>query len=266
MTLNRIWRFPQRTTDHGVLAFAYHQELCPSCHVRIACADRASEGDGRAVSRNDQVLVCPTCGWWGAFSTLVDSSCGWVPNEAFLHVRGAGAALERFGDFPDDETLLLLTREVDRHLCSGGTSRQWAALEDATVAVLRAFGYQVRATARSKDDGVDAVLDHATHGQVFVQVKHSRNKVGVSAFRELVGTMCLGGARVGLLVTSSRFTRGAEELSNRGEAAGVRIELVDGERFLAALRLTTRSALPTWSEVVSMAELDTTIVGRSLQL
>ncbi|WP_437953679.1 restriction endonuclease [Sorangium sp. So ce296] len=122
-------------------------------------------------------------------------------------------------------------------------------MEDATAAILRSFGYQARVTARSKDGGVDIILDSSTRGTIFVQVKQSRNKVDVEVFCELVGTMYVEGVHSGMLVTSSRFTGPTKHLAGRAQARGIVVELVDGERFLAALNLCARLRPPTLKDI-----------------
>ena len=58
---------------------------------------------------------------------------------------------------------------------------------------LREFGHSTRETVRSRDGGIDAIVDDSSRGTVIVQVKHTKDKVGVEQFRELIGTMCIHG-------------------------------------------------------------------------
>ncbi|WP_437759388.1 restriction endonuclease [Sorangium sp. So ce1389] len=185
---------------------------------------------------------------------------------ADLRITASGAALERYDGFDDESALSLLQQEVERHLLRHGASKSWATMEDATAAILRSFGYQVRLTARSKDDGVDIILDGSTHGAVFVQVKHSRNKVDVEVFRELVGTMCIEGVHSGMLVTSSRFTGPTKQLADRAQARGIVVELVDGERFLAALNLCARLRPPTLKEISLVVQPRVVLIDERIEI
>ncbi|MEF3082087.1 restriction endonuclease [Luteimonas sp. SMYT11W] len=147
-----------------------------------------------------------------------------------------------------------LESEIEAHLLGRGSSTQWAALEDATKGVFREFGYEARVTARSKDGGIDVIVDHNYHGDVYAQVKHTKNKVGVRVLRELIGTMAVNGTTNSLLVTSSHFTRDVERERALAAQKGFVVELVDGGRFLASLNLAYRRSPPTISEVMAVAE------------
>jgi HJR/Mrr/RecB family endonuclease len=119
--------------------------------------------------------------------------------------------------------------------------------------VLREFGYDARVTARSKDGGIDVIVDHNGYGDVYAQVKHTKNKVGVRVLRELVGTKAINGATNSLLVTSSQFTRGVTKEQTLAAQRGFVVELVDGSRLLASLNLAYRRSPPTVDEVMSIA-------------
>jgi restriction endonuclease Mrr len=207
------------------------------------------------------ITVCPDCGWWLASKDTWDSSCGSVPDRAIRCTRATGAALQRYGSGPTGSSLEQLRDEIELHVRGKGNSDAWAAMEDATLAILNSMGYHVVATTRTKDGGVDVLLEHTSFGRVCVQVKHSKNKIGVRVLRELIGTMCIHSANDGLLVTSSAFTRGTEDERDLAqENAGRVIELVDGRQFLAALNLTSRDKPPTLDEIAAVAEPSVEII------
>lgn len=69
-------------------------------------------------------------------------------------------------------------------------------------------GGEVRVTQASRDGGVDAVIfdpDPLRGGKIVVQAKRYTNVVGVSAVRDLYGTVQHEGAMKGILVTTSTF-------------------------------------------------------------
>ncbi|MFH1493503.1 MAG: restriction endonuclease [Pseudomonadota bacterium] len=71
-----------------------------------------------------------------------------------------------------------------------------------------AGGGEVRVTQASRDGGVDAVIfdpDPIRGGKIVVQAKRYTNTVGVSAVRDLYGTMMNEGAMKGILVTTSSY-------------------------------------------------------------
>lgn len=69
-------------------------------------------------------------------------------------------------------------------------------------------GGEVRITQASRDGGVDAVAfdpDPIRGGKIVIQAKRYTNTVGVSAVRDLYGTVHNEGANKGILVTTSDF-------------------------------------------------------------
>lgn len=71
-----------------------------------------------------------------------------------------------------------------------------------------ADGSEVKITRTSKDGGVDAVVfdpDPIRGGKIIIQAKRYTNVVGVSAVRDLYGTVMNEGATKGILVTTSDY-------------------------------------------------------------
>src|ERR1700687_2662277 len=69
---------------------------------------------------------------------------------------------------------------------------------------------QTRQTQASRDGGVDCVAYDPRPifgGKVVIQAKRYKNTVGVSAVRDLFGTMQNEGASKGILVTTSGYGR-----------------------------------------------------------
>ena len=69
-------------------------------------------------------------------------------------------------------------------------------------------GGEVRVTQASADGGVDAIAfdpDPIRGGKIVIQAKRYTNTVGVSAVRDLYGTVMNEGATKGILVTTSNF-------------------------------------------------------------
>lgn len=94
-------------------------------------------------------------------------------------------------------------------------------------------GAEVRVTQASRDGGVDAVIfdPHPIRGgKIVVQAKRYTNTVGVSAVRDLFGTVQHEGASKGILVTTSSFGADAYEF-----AKGKPITLLDGGNLLHLL-------------------------------
>jgi restriction system protein len=71
-----------------------------------------------------------------------------------------------------------------------------------------ATGGEVKVTQASRDGGVDAVAfdpDPIRGGKIIIQAKRYTNTVGVSAVRDLYGTVLAEGATKGVLVTTSDY-------------------------------------------------------------
>jgi len=69
-------------------------------------------------------------------------------------------------------------------------------------------GGEVKVTQASRDGGVDAIAfdpDPIRGGKIVIQAKRYTNTVGVSAIRDLYGTLLNEGATKGILVTTSDY-------------------------------------------------------------
>ena len=260
-----FWNYQAQTQTEPVLESVFASRQCPCCrsHPQLCPADERQDSDGRRFSESVEVLTCSFCGWWSAFKDMWDSSCGSVPDRALRTVQAGGAALATFSPALDQSQIALLAREIEQHLLGRGSADEWATLEDASAAILREFGYEARGTGRSKDGGVDIVVQHPRGGPtaIYAQIKHTRNKVGVRVLRELIGTMGIHATNSGLLVTSSVFTAGVFRETEMAAQSGFFVELVDGARLLASLRLTYRTAAPTVAEILDVARPNAIILS-----
>lgn len=99
--------------------------------------------------------------------------------------------------------------------------------------LFKKLGLESKLTRSSKDGGVDVVaydVRPVLGGKVVIQAKRYRNTVGVSAVRDLFGTMMNEGANKGILVTTSGYGPDAFEFSKDKP-----IELLDGGKLLYLL-------------------------------
>lgn len=95
------------------------------------------------------------------------------------------------------------------------------------------MGLETRQTQASRDGGVDCVAYDARPilgGKVVIQAKRYKHTVGVSAVRDLYGTLQNEGASKGILVTTSGYGKAAFDF-----AAGKPIELLSGSNLLYLL-------------------------------
>ena len=95
-------------------------------------------------------------------------------------------------------------------------------------------GGEVKVTQASADGGVDAVAfdpDPIRGGKIVIQAKRYTNTVGVSAVRDLYGTVLNEGATKGILVTTSDYGKDSYEF-----AKDKPLTLLNGSNLLALLQ------------------------------
>jgi restriction system protein len=95
------------------------------------------------------------------------------------------------------------------------------------------MGLETRLTQASRDGGVDCVAFDPRPifgGKVVIQAKRYKNTVGVSAVRDLFGTMQNEGASKGILVTTSGYGKASYEFAENKP-----LELLSGSHLLALL-------------------------------
>ena len=105
--------------------------------------------------------------------------------------------------------------------------------ENLVSNLFASLGLETRLTRSTKDGGVDVVAFDTRPvlgGKVVIQAKRYRNTVGVSAVRDLYGTMVNEGANKGILVTTSGY--GSDAF---GFAEDKPIELITGSGLLYLL-------------------------------
>lgn len=101
-------------------------------------------------------------------------------------------------------------------------------------------GGEVRVTQASRDGGVDAIVfdpDPLRGGKIVIQAKRYTNTVGVSAVRDLYGTVINEGANSGILITTSDYGHDSYEF-----AKDKPLKLLNGGHLLALLHKNGRSA------------------------
>jgi restriction system protein len=106
--------------------------------------------------------------------------------------------------------------------------------ENLITNLFQRMGLETKLTQASRDGGVDCVAFDprpVLGGKVVVQAKRYRNTVGVSAVRDLFGTMHNEGASKGILVTTSGYGKAAYEFAN-----GKPIELLSGSNLIYLLK------------------------------
>ena len=111
-----------------------------------------------------------------------------------------------------------------------------AFFESVVVRLLMAMGYggiagEGTVTGKSGDGGIDGVIKQDKLGLdvVCIQAKRWDGPVGRPVIQSFVGSMDLYRARKGVIMSTSTFTKDAQDFVNRIE--GKKVVLIDGEQL-----------------------------------
>ena len=185
--------------------------------------------------------VCDKCGWWSTYRMIPSAKHfeGISRTLPGFRLEGACARLKKLDladiSNPAEEVRNYLVAKYEERF--EVQPRKW---EEVVGSVFKDLGYDVVITAYQHDEGIDIILSNDSD-LVGVQVKRSKNRIQVSQIRELAGALLLGGYTKGCFVTTSDFTKGAEDAGVEYDTRGYPIELIDAPRFFDALYITQRS-------------------------
>ena len=155
-----------------------------------------------------------------------------------------GASHDAPASIPPDEALeraySRLREDVEAELLDTLKGVTPAFFEQTVIDVLVAMGYggsrteAARAIGRSGDGGIDGVIDEDRLGLdvIYVQAKRWENSVGRPELQKFAGALQGQRATKGIFITTSTFTRDAEEYARM---IGSRIVLVDGVRLASLM-------------------------------
>lgn len=143
------------------------------------------------------------------------------PKACFKRLKGVGsaklhglAAVPPIMQLPREDGRFVSSYEVADTLDSSSNlaAMDWEDFEHLIREVFEkefsSSGGEVKVTQASRDGGVDAIAfdpDPIRGGKIVIQAKRYTNTVGVSAVRDLYGTVMNEGANKGILVTTSDF-------------------------------------------------------------
>ena len=166
------------------------------------------------------------------------------PKKCFKSLKGVSAA--QLIDISPVQPVLTFNRNDHRFVegkdvqMNTGTNLASMDWEDFEHLVRELFemefsrnGGEVRVTQASRDGGVDAIVfdpDPLRGGKIVIQAKRYTNTVGVSAVRDLYGTVINEGANSGILITTSDYGHDSYEF-----AKDKPLKLLNGGHLLALL-------------------------------
>ncbi len=167
------------------------------------------------------------------------------PKKCFKSLKGVSAA--QLIDISPIQPVLIFNKNDCRFIegkavqMSSGTNLASMDWEDFEHLVRELFelefsrnGGEVRVTQASRDGGVDAIVfdpDPLRGGKIVIQAKRYTNTVGVSAVRDLYGTVINEGANSGILITTSDYGHDSYEF-----AKDKPLKLLNGGHLLALLQ------------------------------
>ena len=168
------------------------------------------------------------------------------PKKCYKGLKGVSGT--RLTDLSPVRPVLMLNREDDRFVpardIAAGlddktnlAAMDWLDFENLIREIFEkefsSNGGEVKITQASRDGGVDAIAfdpDPIRGGKIVIQAKRYTNTVGVSAVRDLYGTVHNEGATKGILVTTSDYGPDAYEF-----AKGKPLTLLSGSELLYLL-------------------------------
>lgn len=103
--------------------------------------------------------------------------------------------------------------------------------EDMVVELFTAYGHEAKRTGQVGDHGVDVIVQTKKGEKCVVQCKRWRGYVGEPVVRDFYGVVMHEKADKGIIITSGKFSRSAQEW-----AKGKPILLYDGEKFIELWR------------------------------
>lgn len=166
------------------------------------------------------------------------------PKATFRHLKGvSAAALHGLTPIPPvinldkSDKRIIEGRSVNVDASINLAAMHWEDFEHLVRELFEkefaVSGGEVKITQASSDGGVDAIAfdpDPIRGGKIVIQAKRYTNVVGVSAIRDLYGTVMNEGATKGIIVTTSDYGRDSYEF-----AKGKPLTLLNGSNLLSML-------------------------------
>jgi restriction system protein len=198
------------------------------------------------------------------------------PKACFRQLKGVGssklhsvAAVAPIAELKRDDRRFVPSYGVAEHLNKGCNLAlmDWEDFEHLIREIFEkefsSNGGEVKVTQASRDGGVDAVAfdpDPIRGGKIVIQAKRYAHTVGVSAVRDLYGTVMNEGASKGILVTTSDYGPDAYQF-----ASGKPLTLLSGSNLMHLLAKHGVNAHINLTEARKAAQ-DRSINGGSLTL
>ncbi|WP_144525876.1 restriction endonuclease [Bacillus pumilus] len=125
-----------------------------------------------------------------------------------------------------------LRKELAKSLLQQIKKAHWRKLEYIIVELLMAMGYgDGKITGKTNDGGIDGVIKEDKLGldNIYLQAKRWDNSIGRELVQSFSGALDDMGAKKGVFITTSHFTKNAIDYADRLQSK--KIILIDGERL-----------------------------------
>lgn len=234
-----IWIYSDAVTEQEAVESALNVEACIFCATKLEVFDAYSHtAQYPHAPRTTFVAHCwPMCGWW----TATRSKSQYSMKDVFFSRWGSAGKLRDL-DIRDQSVPL----EAIRSYLAARYDARFAIdpwkFEEVVASVFRDIGYGARVTGKTRDGGIDVILDAPDGAVIGVEVKRYKNQITVQQIRSLMGALIDKGLTRGIFVTTSTYSSDAEKLAERYGLRGRPVELLDAPRFYDALRLAQRAA------------------------
>lgn len=136
-----------------------------------------------------------------------------------------------------DEAIKALNQQLADEIITTIMDLPWQFFEKLVLDLLIAMGYggkdkrNSKLTPLSNDEGIDGLIKEDELGldHIYIQAKRWSNTVGRTEIQQFAGALSGFGARKGVFITTSKFSKGAEEFVSRQLQS--KIVLISGEEL-----------------------------------
>lgn len=207
--------------------------FCPYCTGDVSIFDHAAHTDKSGFRHYfHEKHVCNLCGFW---CEINDYDHG-MTNHVTMIQR---SMLQQF----NINDAALEYKEIGSHLNNNYSdiyNLSPRVFEELIADVYKNLGYEVVLTQQSNDGGFDLILlEKNSHDQILVECKRyaPSRKVGVELVRQLSGSMVDKETERSIFVTTSSYTKGALQYTDRLRAGkyGFSIDLAKAEQLLRSV-------------------------------
>jgi restriction system protein len=183
-----------------------------------------------------QLSICLYCGWWTVFRVhqgyyprtdgIVESYTGAIGNLKEFDLVDISVPIS------DLRKYLYIKRQKIFELHP-------RIFEEIVGSVFKDYGWEVKVTAFSGDNGVDVILTDSKERTIGIQVRRHKKsrKIEAEQIRALAGALILNGLTEGIFVTTSSYRKGAVETAKKFSRLGYPIKLIDCKKFFEALEI-----------------------------